>query len=65
MHSDAEKKGNMERRELTLASAKPILCTECGREWVLADERWLVKFLDESPPQAVPYCPDCHEREFG
>jgi hypothetical protein len=43
----------------------PIACIECGRPWTAGGERWRMKVLfEDAPPEAVPYCPDCHEREF-
>jgi hypothetical protein len=45
----------------------PISCIECRRPWLAADERWSLKLLvqDDAEPETVPYCPGCHEREFG
>jgi hypothetical protein len=46
--------------------APPICCIECGRSWLVETERWRIKLLVEDvATEAVPYCPDCHEREFG
>ena len=43
----------------------PIACVECLRQWTDEAERWRLKVLfDEQPALAVPYCPDCHAREF-
>jgi len=42
-----------------------IHCIECQRPWLVQSERWLIKLLDEPVPEVVPYCPDCHAREFG
>lgn len=39
-------------------------CIECGRRWVDRRERWRVYLTDESPPDAVTYCPECARREF-
>jgi hypothetical protein len=41
-----------------------LTCIECGRAWLLGRERWRLKVLDENPPETVPYCPDCAQREF-
>jgi hypothetical protein len=49
----------------TAVAAPPIRCIECRRPWIAGHERWRLKLLDEEPREAVPYCPDCHEREFG
>lgn len=45
----------------------PICCIECSQPWLAADERWHLKLLleDGAEPETVPYCPACHEREFG
>ena len=44
----------------------PICCIECRRPWLVDGERWRIKLLVEgSASEPVPYCPDCHEREFG
>jgi hypothetical protein len=47
--------------------APPICCIECSRQWIVDGERWRVKLLveDTGATEAVPYCPACHEREFG
>jgi hypothetical protein len=44
--------------------ASRIRCTECRRSWLVACERWRLKVVPETL-EAVPYCPECHEREFG
>ncbi len=44
---------------------EPLSCIECGRRWLDGRERWRIYVLDEDPPEAVPYCPDCARREFG
>jgi len=50
---------------VTVVSA-PICCIECRRAWVDGGERWRIKLLvEDSESEAVPYCPDCHDREFG
>ncbi|HZS23736.1 MAG TPA: hypothetical protein VFA30_02000 [Gaiellaceae bacterium] len=47
-------------------ATKPICCIECSRPWLVDSERWRIKLMpDEWPPETVPYCPDCHDREFG
>lgn len=44
----------------------PICCIECRRLWLVGSERWRIKLLvEDSASEAVPYCPDCHAREFG
>lgn len=47
------------------ARVEPLACIECGRLWLDGRERWRIYVLDEDPPEAVPYCPDCARREFG
>jgi hypothetical protein len=45
----------------------PPLTSECGREQA-DDERGWRSYLttdEEEPAEAVVYCPDCAEREFG
>jgi hypothetical protein len=51
----------------TAVLTPPLSCIECRRLWLADDERWHLKLLfeDEPVPETVPYCPDCHEREFG
>jgi hypothetical protein len=40
-----------------------ITCAECGRRWNDPHERWQAHLtLDD---QAVLYCPECAESEFG
>jgi hypothetical protein len=46
--------------------APPICCIECGRSWLVGGERWRIKLLvEDDGTETVPYCPACHEREFG
>jgi hypothetical protein len=40
-------------------------CIECRRQWQVPSERWRVYLTDDDPAEAVAYCPDCAEREFG
>ena len=40
-------------------------CIECCRQWDVPSERWRVYVTEEEPREAVAYCPDCGEREFG
>jgi hypothetical protein len=45
--------------------AAPMCCIECGRPWDDGAERWRLKLLAfEAPAETVPYCPECHAREF-
>jgi hypothetical protein len=45
--------------------AAPMRCIECGRRWEDGSERWRLKLLAlEDPAETVPYCPECHVREF-
>jgi hypothetical protein len=56
------------QRNATVAVlAAPICCIECRRPWAVESERWRIKLLVEPgvAPEPVPYCPGCHEREFG
>jgi hypothetical protein len=46
-------------------STQTIECIECCRAWEIPSERWRVKVTDDDPPEAVAYCPECAEREFG
>jgi hypothetical protein len=48
-------------RETTLL----IRCNECRRDWRIASERWRLKVLPGTSRETVPYCPECHAREFG
>lgn len=45
----------------------PLRCIECRRQWLVDAERWRLKLLieEDATTEAVPYCPDCHDREFG
>jgi hypothetical protein len=44
----------------------PICCIECRRPWLVGSERWRIKLLvEDAASEPVPYCPDCHAREFG
>jgi hypothetical protein len=55
----------MDETVATAVQTAPLACIECGRPWLVAAERWRVKLLvDHRATEAVPYCPDCHRREF-
>jgi hypothetical protein len=41
-----------------------ISCAECGRS-PRAGETWRILFTDKVAREAVIYCPECAEREFG
>lgn len=45
--------------------AHELACIECGRLWFVASERWRLLVTEDDPPEAVAYCPDCAQREFG
>ena len=47
----------------TTVVVTPLACIECGRLWVADGERWRLKLVVEDG-ETVPYCPDCHRREF-
>jgi hypothetical protein len=41
-------------------------CAEC--RWISLPEdeiRWQAYLTDDEPPEAILYCPDCAEHEFG
>jgi hypothetical protein len=45
----------------------PLVCVECGRVQT-DDERGWRSYLtvdEDDPVEAIVYCPDCAEREFG
>lgn len=46
-------------------STDVLCCIECHRPWLDPDERWRLKVTDDSPPETVPYCARCANREFG
>jgi hypothetical protein len=51
---------------LTAVLVTPLACIECDRTWVDSAERWRLKLLvEDGQTETVPYCPDCHDREFG
>jgi hypothetical protein len=41
-----------------------VSCVECGRS-PRAGEVWRILFADKVAREAVTYCPECAEREFG
>ena len=41
-----------------------VVCTECGRT-PRPDELWRLYFADKVAREAVIYCPECAQREFG
>jgi len=49
----------------TVVAAPALHCVECLRPWNDVAERWRLKVLEDDVPETVPYCPECHEREFG
>ena len=44
--------------------ADDLTCAECGRS-PQAGETWRILFADKVAREAVIYCPECAEREFG
>ena len=44
--------------------ALDLTCAECGRS-PRAGETWRILFADKVAREAVIYCPECAEREFG
>lgn len=51
----------------TILQTTTLRCIECRRPWLVGAERWRLKLLveEDATTEAVPYCPDCHNREFG
>ena len=45
-------------------AALNLTCDECGRT-LRAGETWRIYFADRVAREAVTYCPQCSEREFG
>jgi DNA-directed RNA polymerase subunit RPC12/RpoP len=47
--------------------AKRHRCAECGREQTASERGWRAYLAtdEEEPAEAVLYCPECAEREFG
>jgi len=41
-----------------------LTCAECGRS-PEGGETWRIYFTDKVAREAVIYCPECAEREFG
>jgi hypothetical protein len=48
-------------------ATSPLVCAECGREQRKDERGWRAYLTDDSdePIEAVVFCPDCAEREFG
>ncbi len=44
--------------------AEPLRCVECGRVQAAGAHGWKA-YLTVDPAEAVVYCPECAEREFG
>jgi ribosomal protein L44E len=44
--------------------ALDLTCAECGRS-PRAGETWRIDLADKIAREAVIYCPECAEREFG
>ena len=53
---------------VTGEAAEPLRCVECGRVQTAPVARGWRAYLtvdDDEPAEAVVYCPECAEREFG
>jgi hypothetical protein len=48
----------------TVQAAPAIACQECPAIWT-DDSRWRLYLTRDEQPEAVFYCPECAEREFG
>jgi hypothetical protein len=50
---------------------RPLVCVECRREQRHGERGWRSNLTtdrdepDYKPAEAIVYCPDCAEREFG
>jgi len=44
--------------------ALDLTCAECGRS-PTTGEAWQIQFADRIAREAVTYCPECANREFG
>jgi len=49
------------------ARSPSLVCVECGREQIADERGWrsLLTTDEEEPVEALIYCPDCAEDEFG
>ena len=43
---------------------RPLTCVECGQPWLFAYDVWRMYLTNDSPAEAVAYCPECATREF-
>ena len=53
---------------MTDEATEPLRCVECGRVQTAAGARGWRAYLttdEDEPAEAVVYCPECAEREFG
>jgi hypothetical protein len=63
LHS--EPGGTMKNRQRLTTVRAVLTCIELPPPWLVGHERWRLKLTEEQTPEAVAYCPDCAEREFG
>jgi hypothetical protein len=56
---------DMNDHPLSELQVDELTCIECERSWIVPLERWRLYLTDEPLPEAVLYCADCAEREFG
>ena len=47
--------------------AERLTCVECGLEETVSERGWKAYLAtdEDEPAEAVVYCPECDEREFG
>jgi hypothetical protein len=47
--------------------AERLACVECGRVQAAGEREWRAYLTadEDEPADAVVYCPECAEREFG
>jgi hypothetical protein len=48
--------------EMARALKSRGVCTECGRAWLVENERWRSYLLAD---ETLLFCPECSEREFS
>ena len=53
---------------VTGEATEPLKCVECGRVQTVSVARGWRAYItadEEEPAEAIVYCPECAEREFG
>jgi hypothetical protein len=50
-----------------VSNGRHLTCVECAREQAASERGWRAYLTvdEDDPAEAIVYCPECAEREFG